>query len=103
MARAPVESLVERRYRHDLAEWAAWRQQQARLRRLAGRALDTLEETLDAGGEGAMKAAALILRMAATAQAPQAPYRHSLEMTDAAELAAGLTSEGTENAANVDR
>ncbi len=40
MARAPVESLVERRYRHDLDEWAAWRQQQARLRRLAGRALD---------------------------------------------------------------
>lgn len=98
MARAPVrESLVDRRYRHDLAQWAAWRQQQARLRRLAGRALDTLEETLDAGGEGAMKAAALLLRMAAAAQAPQAPYRHLLEMTDTAELAAGITSSPEES------
>jgi len=92
MARAPVESLVDRRYAHDLAEWAAHRQHQARLRRLAGRALDALEETLDAGGPDALKAAALVLRMAATAQAPKAPYRHLLEMTDAAELAAGITS-----------
>lgn len=103
MPRMPVESLVDRRYRHDLAEWAAWRQHQARLRRLASRALDTLEETLDAGGADAMKAAALVLRMTATAQAPQAPYRHSLEMTDAAELAAGITSVGTENTANAER
>ena len=92
MARAPVESLVDRRYRHDLTEWAAWQQHQARLRRLAGRALDTLEETLDEGGPDAMKAAALLLRMAATAKAPNAPQRYLLEMTDAAELTAGITS-----------
>lgn len=95
MARsAPVESLVDRRYRHDLDEWAAHRQQQGRLRRLAGRALDTLEATLDAGGPDAMKAAALILRMAAAGEAPRAPYRHSLEIMDDLELAAGITSEG---------
>lgn len=97
MAHAPVESLVDRRYQHDLAEWATWRQHQARLRRLASRALDTLEETLGAGGEDALKAAALILRMAANTQAPQAPYRHSLEMTDTAELAAGITSSPEES------
>jgi len=90
MARAPVESLVDRRYRHDMAEWAAWQQHQARLRRLAGRALDALEETLDAGGPDALKAAALILRTAGAASAPTAPQRYVLEMTDGAELAAGI-------------
>lgn len=42
---------------------------------LAGRALAALEEILDAGGPDAMKAAALILRMSAAAQAPRPPYR----------------------------
>lgn len=91
MARsAPVESLVDRRYRHDLREWAEWRQQQARLRRLAGRALDALEKQLDAGGGDAVKAAALILRMVSTAKEPRPPYRHSLEIMGSEELAAGI-------------
>lgn len=92
MARAPAmtQSLVDRRYAHDMAEWAAWQQHQARLRRLAARALDALEETLDAGGPDALKAAALILRTAGSASAPTPPQRYVLEMTDGAELAAGI-------------
>ncbi len=93
MARAPVESLVERRYRHDLAEWAAWRQQQARLRRLAGRALDALEATLDEGGPDAVKAASIVLRLAATAKEPQQPDRLELTLETDELLAAGITSE----------
>lgn len=96
MARASLESLVERRYHHDLTEWAAWRRHQARLRRLASRALDSLEKELDAGGPEAIKAAALILRMAATAKEPSAPQRFLLEMTDGPELAAGLGGEAHE-------
>lgn len=93
MARtAPVESLVDRRYRHDLGEWAAHRQHQARLRRLAGRALDALEETLDAGGPDALKAAALILRTTATMQEPRPPSLLELATVDDDDLlAAGLT------------
>jgi len=93
MARAPVESLVERRYRHDLDEWAAWRQQQARLRRLAGRALDALEATLDEGGPDAMKAASIVLRLAATAKEPRQPDRLELTLESDELLAAGITSE----------
>ncbi|MFA5551236.1 MAG: hypothetical protein WDA03_06415 [Trueperaceae bacterium] len=93
MARAPVgESLVARRYRHDLAEYAAWQQHQARLRRLVGRALDALEETLDAGGPDALKAAALILRTTATMQEPRPPSLLELATVDDDDLlAAGLT------------
>lgn len=84
-----AKNLVDRRYAHDLKEWAAWQQQQARLRHLAGRALDTLEDALEAGGPDALKAAALILRMTATAEL-RAPQRLTLEMTDAEVLAAGI-------------
>lgn len=97
----PIESLVDRRYQHDLKEWAAHRQHQARLRRLADRALDALEETLGAGGPDAMKAAALILRMAASSQAPTLPNRYVLEMDDAQTLAAGITNPPGEGAASV--
>ncbi|MBX3623189.1 MAG: hypothetical protein KF891_24740 [Rhizobacter sp.] len=85
------ETVVNRRYRHDLAEWKAHQQHQARLRRLAARALDTLEETLDTGGPDAIKAAALILRMAATTPTPAPPNRLELALQDDDELlAAGI-------------
>lgn len=93
MARAPVESTAERRYRHDLAEYAAWQQHQARLRRLAGRALDALEATLDQGGPDAVKAASIVLRLAATAKEPQPPDRLELALqSDEELLAAGITT-----------
>src|SRR5690606_20304316 len=93
MARAPVESLVDRRYRHDMAEWGAWQQHQARLRRLAGRALDALEKALDDGGPEATRAATTLLRMAATANEPRKPDRFDFSLLDDDELAAGLIGE----------
>jgi len=93
MARASLESLVERRYHHDLTEWAAWRRHQARLRRLASRALDALEATLDQGGPDAVKAASIVLRLAATAKEPQPPNRLVLVLQSDEELAAGLGGE----------
>jgi len=95
MKRTPAtDSPVGRRYNHDLAVWRAWHKYQARLRRLADRALDTLEESLDAGGPEAQKAAALILRKAATTKEPAPPNLLDLAlMEDDQLLEAGIFEE----------
>lgn len=88
--KADADDLYERRYRHDLARWAEWRQQQDRLRALVPRAIDVLEEELEAGGPDAVKLALALVRLANVADAPTKPDRLLLSLADADELRAGL-------------
>lgn len=84
------DSVTERRYKHDLAEYAAWREQQPRLRRLAGRALDTLEVVMDAGRPEDVEAAGIVLRMGAAAEKLALPDRLTIAMMDDETAAVGL-------------
>lgn len=89
-----TETLRERLYQRDLDTWGDWLRQQDRLRSLLPKALDLLEEQLDAGGPEAVRLALALVRMTGTAAAAEKPQPVLLQFVEASELRARLRAHG---------
>lgn len=92
-----TEALRERLYQRDLDRWGDWLRQQDRLRALLPRALDVLEEQLDAGGPEAVRLALALVRLTGTAAAADKPQEIMLRYAEEPELRARLAAHGRDD------